>query len=181
MVERLRSVLREHLLRPENLVLVLVVLAAAIGFTWGLPGGDSWAADSISPRSCGLGAIVNTYWPGHYDNRPPLYLAILTVVSLPWMALAVARGGIDMGQLEDELIKPLPMTGIELAARLITLMMAVGIVNNTMRLWGRLAGCPAANRGGADRRDQRDLRLLRPYRHCRHPVAVLADVVPCGG
>ena len=144
MVERLRSVLGERLLQPETLVLALVVLAAAIGFAWGLPGGDSWAADSISPRSCGLGAIIETYWPGHYHSRPPLHMAILTVASLPWMALAVARAGTDMGQLADELIKPLPMTGIELAARFITLMMAVGIVNNTMRLWGRLAGRPAA-------------------------------------
>lgn len=139
MVERLRGVLQ-----PESVVLVLVALAAAIGFAWGLPGGDSWAADSISPRSCGLGALVETYWPGHYHSYPPLHMAILTVVSLPWMALAAARAGTDLGQLEAELIKPLPMTGIELAARLITLAMAVGIVNNTMRLWGRLAGRPAA-------------------------------------
>jgi hypothetical protein len=125
-------------------VLVLVALAGAIGFAWGLPGGDSWAADSISPRSCGLGAIVETYWTGHYHDRPPLHMAILTIVSLPWIALAVARAGTDLGQLADELIKPLPMTGIEVTARLVTLVMAIAIVNNTMRLWGRLAGRPTA-------------------------------------
>lgn len=143
MVERLWAVLRARALQPESLVLLVIVFAAAIGFAWGLPGGDSWAADSISPRSCGLGAIVETYWMGHYHTYPPLHMAILSVVSLPWMTLAVTLAGADIGLLQDELIKPLPMTGIEVAARLITLAMAVGIVNNTIQLWGRLAGRPA--------------------------------------
>ena len=129
-----------RLLQPERLVLALVALAGLIGFAWGLPGGSSWAADSISPRSCGLGAIVETYWWGHYHDRPPLHMAILTIASLPWMALAAARAGTDLGQLGNELVKPLPMTGIEVVARLIALAMAIGVVSNTMRLWGRLAG-----------------------------------------
>ena len=130
--------------RPEALVLLLVAIAGAVGLAWGLPGGHSWAADSISPRSCGLGAIVETYWPGHYHERPPLHMLVLTVLSLPWIGLAVAQVGVDPDRLTHVLIEPLPMTGIEITARLVTLAMAVGVAASTMRLWRRLAGRQAA-------------------------------------
>ncbi|HEY4015134.1 MAG TPA: hypothetical protein VGM06_17440 [Polyangiaceae bacterium] len=115
-------------------------LALLVGLGWGLPGTDSWAADSISPRSCGLGAIVETYWPGHYHHYPPLHMAILTGWSLPWMALAAARVGMGRDALAAEIIRPLYMTGIEIGARLITAAMAFGVLRATMVLWTRLAG-----------------------------------------
>jgi hypothetical protein len=122
--------------------LVLAGFAAAIGagFTWGLPGPDTWAVDSISPRSCGLGAIVETYWPGHWHHYPPLHMAILTVVSLPWMSLALHRAGAGLDALSTELLKPFYMTGIEVGSRLVTAVMALAIVANTMRLWQRIGG-----------------------------------------
>lgn len=125
---------------PAAAVELGLALAIAVGFCWGLPGSDSWAADSISPRSCGLGAIVETYWPGHYHHYPPLHMAVLTLLSLPWMGLAASRAGLGMDALGAELVKPLYMTGIEVASRLVTAAMAVGIVRNTMTLWTRLAG-----------------------------------------
>ncbi|MGA3120818.1 MAG: hypothetical protein ABSF69_08630 [Polyangiaceae bacterium] len=125
---------------PQVAVVVLAAAAMGVGITWGLPGSDSWATDAISPRSCGLGAIVETYWPGHFHTYPPLHMAILTVLSLPWMAAAAVRVGTGVGALSDELIKPLYMTGIELGARAVAIAMAVGALCNTMRLWARLAG-----------------------------------------
>src|SRR5579859_3886072 len=128
-------------LRPtERLVLGGFALSIAIGFTWGLPGSSSWAVDSISPRSCGLGAIVETYWPGHFHTYPPLHMALLTVLSLPWMAAAALRVGLDVDALRGELIKPLYMTGIEVGARLLAATMALAIVATTMRWWTRVHG-----------------------------------------
>jgi hypothetical protein len=126
--------------RPEGLVLAGFAAAIAVGCSWGLPGSDAWCADSISPRSCGLGAIAETYLPGHYHTYPPLQMAILTVVSLPWMLLAIARVGFDRDALGHELIEPLYMTGVEAGSRLVTAVMALAILWNTMRLWTRLAG-----------------------------------------
>jgi hypothetical protein len=125
-------------LSPENGVLGAFVVAVAVGFAWGLPGTTSWAADSLSPRSCGLGAIAETYTPGHFHVYPPLHMALLTLLSLPWMALAAARVGTSIDSLGGELIQPLYMTGIEVSSRLLTLAMGLGVLEATMTLWTRL-------------------------------------------
>ena len=125
---------------PERAVLGGFALAIAVGFTWGLPATSTWAVDSISPRSCGLGAIVETYWPGHFHTYPALHTALLTILSLPWVALAALRVGLGREDLGVELIKPLYMTGIEVSARLVAAAMALAIVWNTMRWWTRIQG-----------------------------------------
>jgi hypothetical protein len=126
-----------------HLLLAAYAIAIAVGFFWGLPASDSWAADSISPRSCGLGAIAETYRPGHFHTYPPLHMVCLTLLSAPWVALAACRVGwarLHMDTLTDELIKPAYMTPIEIGSRLVTAAMAMAIVWNTMRLWFRLGG-----------------------------------------
>src|SRR3984957_9921020 len=111
-VVALRAAWRD-LRTPERAVLGAFALSIAVGFTWGLPSSSTWAVDSISPRSCGLGAIVETYWPGHFHTYPALHTGLLTLLSLPWIALAAARVGLGREGLGAELIKPLYMTGIE--------------------------------------------------------------------
>jgi 4-amino-4-deoxy-L-arabinose transferase-like glycosyltransferase len=132
--------MRERLRDPAVVVLLALGIAIAVGSWWGLPGSDSWIADAVSPRSCGLGAIVETYWPGHFHKYPPLHTALLTVLSLPWIGLAASRAGTGIDTLGAELVKPLYMTGIEVSARLVAAAMAVATVGGTMALWGRLAG-----------------------------------------
>jgi hypothetical protein len=126
--------------RVEAFVLVAFGVFVAVGLTWGLPGPDTWCVDSMSPRSCGLGAIAETYRPGHFHTYPPLHMAILTLISLPWMALAACRVGTSADLLGAELLHPLYMTGIEVGARLVAAAMATGVVWNTMRLWKRIGG-----------------------------------------
>jgi hypothetical protein len=132
--------MRAKLRSPEALVVVLFLVVVGAGAGWGLPGSDSWAADSISPRSCGLGAIAETFTPGHFHIYPPLHMLLLTVLSLPWMGLAALRVGADVGALGRELIKPQYMTPIEVSARLVTALMALGVLRNVYVLWTRLAG-----------------------------------------
>ena len=125
---------------PRFIVLALFFAACVVGIGWGLPGTDSWASDAISPRSCGLGAIALTYTPGRFHIYPPLHMAILTVLSLPWIGIAAANAGSGEEALAHELVKPLYMTGIEIGARAVAIAMALGIVMSTMRLWTRLGG-----------------------------------------
>jgi hypothetical protein len=138
--ESLTATLKRAAREPEAVVAAVFALSIAVGFTWGLPGPDTWAVDSISPRSCGLGAIVETYTPGHWHHYPPLHMAILTVVSLPWMAAAAHRVGLSAAALGPELLKPFYMTGIEVCSRLVTAAMALAVALNTMRLWARIGG-----------------------------------------
>ena len=143
MVERLRAAAAaawRGLGAPERAVLAAFAVAIAVGFAWGLPNSNTWAVDSISPRSCGLGAIVETSRPGHFHTYPPLHMAWLTVLSLPWIGLAALRVGPDLDALGGELIKPLYMTGIEVSARALAAAMALGVVWNTVRWWTRVHG-----------------------------------------
>ncbi len=126
--------------RAEACILAAFGVFVAVGLTWGLPGPDTWCVDSMSPRSCGLGAIAETYRPGHFHTYPPLHMAILTLISLPWMGLAASRVGTSVELLRAELLHPLYMTGIEVGARLIAAAMGTGVVWNTMRLWQRIGG-----------------------------------------
>jgi hypothetical protein len=139
-LERIVRAARRDLGAPELTLLAAFAVAIAVGFTWGLPGSNTWAVDSISPRSCGLGAIVETYWPDHFHTYPPLHTALLTLLSLPWLGLAALRVGVGREVLGAELIKPLYMTGIEVSARAVAAVMASGILWNTIRGWSRLQG-----------------------------------------
>ena len=129
---------------PRAWLVAAAVVFASVGLTWGLPGSDTWAEDAISPRSCALFAIAQTYLPGHYHQYPPLHMALLTLTSLPWVALAAARVGIDRATLESALIEPRTMTPVEICARLVALAMFAGMVWNVTALFTRIAG----KRGG---------------------------------
>jgi len=130
---------------PRAWLVAAAVIFASVGLTWGLPGSDTWAEDAISPRSCALFAIAQTYLPGHFHQYPPLHMALLTLTSLPWVATTIARmGTADGAALEAALIAPSIMTPVEVCARLVALAMFAGIVWNVTTLFTRIAG----KRGG---------------------------------
>jgi hypothetical protein len=114
-------------------VLLATAILTAVGIWWGLPGSESWAADAISPRGAGLGAIVETYAPGHHHIYPPLHMLLLTVLSLPVLGWGVATAGTSPAALEAALIQTGPMTVIEVIARIVAVAMTVGVVHFTMR------------------------------------------------
>lgn len=134
---------------PFTWIVALFVLACLVGSHWGLPCTDSWHNDALSPRPCALGAVTETWVPGHFFRYPPLQTLLLTVLSLPFILVGLARapsGGQDA--LLRELIEPRYMTGVEVVARLVTLGMAVGVLVHVRRLvgrvWGERAGDAAA-------------------------------------
>ena len=125
---------------PDVWIVGGFAVAALVGIGWGLPGSDAWAADAISPRAAGLGAIAETYLPGHHHQYPPLHMLLLTLLSLPFMGIAAVRSAGGTDALARELIEPFYMTGIELGARLAAVAMGVGVVVSTLRLWTRIGG-----------------------------------------
>ena len=103
-------------------------------------------------------------------------MALLTVLSLPWMGLAASRVGAGIDALGAELIKPLYMTGIEASARLLAAAMAIATLRWSMAHWGRLAGPRARLAAGAVIATNAILRPLRAHGQHRCPVSLLAHV-----
>jgi 4-amino-4-deoxy-L-arabinose transferase-like glycosyltransferase len=67
-------------------------------------------------------------------------MALLTILSLPWMVAGALRVGVSPDAFEPELVRPLYMTGIEISSRLLSAAMALGVVSCTARLWTRICG-----------------------------------------
>jgi hypothetical protein len=93
--------------------------------------------------------VVETWRWGSFFRYPPLHLLVLTVLSLPWILLGVARAGTGQDALMHELIEPRYMTPIDLTGRLVALVMAVGILVNVRRLVSRVWGDRAGNAAAA--------------------------------
>jgi hypothetical protein len=123
----------------EKSVLVFALLNASVGVWWGLPGHESWAADSISPRSIGLLALAETYRPGHHHIYPPLHTWLLTVLTLPVHLWTLAHAGSHAEAFTAAMIRPGPMTTIELVARAVCIVMLAASVRLVMLLFGKAA------------------------------------------
>lgn len=132
---------------PLTWVVAVFILLCLGGANWNLPCTDSWHNDALAPRPAGLGAVVETWHPGHFFRYPPLQLLALTVLSLPWILLGVLRAGTGQDALLRELIEPRYMTPIDIIGRVVSLALAVGVVVNVRtlvtRLWGDRAGLAA--------------------------------------
>jgi hypothetical protein len=119
-----------------------------IGIGWGLPGSDGWDDDGIAPRDFLVGAC-RTYWPPHYFTYPPVHLVLLAILTLPVTLIGLARAASwSPHDVVAELIRVPYMTMFAVVARVVTALMAIGIVCTVARiveeLWGRRAGIWAA-------------------------------------
>ncbi|CAN5539336.1 hypothetical protein BH09MYX1_BH09MYX1_07840 [soil metagenome] len=125
---------------PFTYVALVFALACAVGATWDIPCTDSWSNDEVSPRASMLGAVFETWTPGHYFRYPPLHVLGLTVVQSPLILVGVLRAGADRAAIEAELIQPGYMTIAAIIGRLVSFAMALGFVWNVRRLFARLGG-----------------------------------------
>ena len=108
------------------LVLGVIVLHA-VGIGWGLPASDGWDNDGVAPRDF-LPGLAETFTPGHFYTYPPVHLAILALFTLPIVLLGAARAPTPaLPDIVNELLKPGYMTAIAVTARLVSLLMSVGI------------------------------------------------------
>lgn len=111
-----------------RIVLVVVAVLHAVGISWGLPASDTWDNDGVAPRDF-LPGLAATYTPGDFYTYPPFHLALLAVLTAPVTAVAVARAGSTrVPDVLREIIQPPYMTAMALTARIVALLMSLGIV-----------------------------------------------------
>jgi len=142
--ERARAALRFVRERPElGLLLVLTAATRLWGLGWGLPASDGWDNDGIAPRDA-LAGLVETFTPGHHFTYPPVHLALVTLLSLPfWLPPLLRLPSFKPEVVVPAMLDPQVMTGVAYVARLITVCMSLGCVLLTYRLAER-----ASNRTG---------------------------------
>lgn len=113
---------------PLLWILVAVLVLHGVGIGWGLPASDGWDDDGIAPRDFLVGT-AETYWPGHFYTYPPVHLLLLALLTLPVSVTAALRAhSLAPHDLVAEFIRVPYMTAFALTARLVTLLMSVGIV-----------------------------------------------------
>lgn len=115
------------------------ILAAALllrlpGLGWGLPGPDGWDDDGVAPRDFLVG-VVQTYQPGEFFRYPPVHLLLLSFVTLPiWLVGLLKATALTPQALVHEFIQPPYMTMFAVIARLVTVLMSLGVVALMARL-----------------------------------------------
>ena len=139
--------IRSLIVRAPKSPLAWILFAAfvlhVIGIGWGLPGSDAWEDDGIAPRDF-LTGTYETYRPGHYFTYPPVHLLGLTVLTSPVWGLAIARApSLSRADVIASVIQVPTMTVLTVVARLVSEMMALGIIYFLAKLaeevWGRRA------------------------------------------
>jgi hypothetical protein len=115
---------------PLSLRVVVLVVAVvhALGLSWGMPASDAWDNDGVAPRDF-LPGLASTYTPGDYYTYPPFHLALLALLTLPvTIAAAVKAGSTHVPDVLREIIHPPYMTAMAMTARIVALVMSLGIV-----------------------------------------------------
>ncbi len=119
---------REHV--PIALVLLASLLLNLAGLTWGLPNYLDWAPDSVAPYRV-LQALFFRFSNGWWDKYPPVHLALIGVLYLPYLLYLKLSGGIGTPSryFPFGLTDPLrTVTDLILIARVVSVLMGTGIV-----------------------------------------------------
>jgi hypothetical protein len=114
---------------PRSLrwVLVGAVILHGLGLSWGMPASDGWDNDGIAPRDV-LPGLASTFTRGDFYTYPPLHLVLLALLTAPWTVAAVVRAGsTHVPTVIHEILAPAYMTAFAMAARLVALVMSLGI------------------------------------------------------
>lgn len=129
-------------------ILALALALRLAGLFWGLPAADGWDDDGFAPRNF-LTALALTYKPGAFFTYPPLHAFILAILSLP-AALAALWHAQTFSQADivSEFTKPQYMTVFAIVARLVNVVLSLGLItivgHMAQMLAGRRAGLLAA-------------------------------------
>ncbi len=126
--------------RTERFVLLGVAILHVVGIGWGLPASDGWDVDGVAPRDF-LPGVLKTFTPGDYFTYPPLHLLLLTVLTLPATLVALIRAPSLSQQDVVEVFLHVPlMTTFAMAARVVSLLMSLGIVLAVGRMASAIFG-----------------------------------------
>lgn len=111
-----------------RVVLFVVTVVHGLGLSWGMPASDAWDNDGVAPRDF-LPGLASTYTPGDYYTYPPFHLALLALLTAPvTITAAVKAGSTRVPDVLREIIEPPYMTTMAMTARIVTLLMSIGIV-----------------------------------------------------
>lgn len=125
--------------RGVRAALAFCLLLHVVGITWGLPSSDAWDVDGVAPRDF-LPGLAQTYSPGEFYTYPPLHLALLAVVTAPVTLVAVLRAAhLDVPSVMHVILAPPYMTAMTAIARVVTLLMSLGIVLTLTRIAEEIA------------------------------------------
>jgi hypothetical protein len=126
-MRRLGGVLAE--LEPhERWLLLGIAILHVTGIGWGLPASDGWDVDGVSPRDF-LSGMVKTVTPGDYFTYPPLHLLLLTILTLPVTLVALVRApSLSPHDVIQTFVQVPVMTSFAFAARVVSLLMSLGVV-----------------------------------------------------
>jgi hypothetical protein len=115
---------------PLGVRVALLVAAVLHGWelSWGMPASDAWDNDGIAPRDV-LPGFAETFTPGSYYTYPPAQLILLTGLTLPVTLLAAARAGTTrVPDVIRVILAPGYMTAFTMTARIVCLLMSLGVV-----------------------------------------------------
>lgn len=143
------AVTLEALRSPLAWVAVFALFLRVVGLTWGLPASDGWDNDGVAPRDF-LPGLIETFTPGHYFTYPPAHLALLSLLTLPVSIVIAARApSWTAHDVIHEAIQVPYMTIFAVAARIVSLLMSIGIVIGIAKIAQSVAGRRAGACAGA--------------------------------
>jgi hypothetical protein len=120
--------MRALLRHPLFWILAAAASLRLAGLFWGLPASDGWDDDGFAPRNF-LTALALTWKPGSYFTYPPLHAILLAVLTLPGIAIALLHApSFHQADVIGEFTKPGYMTYFAVTARLVSLVMSLGII-----------------------------------------------------
>jgi hypothetical protein len=120
-------------------VLLLVAVVHGLGLSWGMPASDAWDNDGVAPRDF-LPGLASTYTPGDFYTYPPFHLALLALLTAPVTIIAAVKAGSTrVPDVLREIIQPPYMTAMAMTARIVALLMSLGIVLAVAKLAEEIA------------------------------------------
>ena len=124
-----------------------ILAAAAVlrltGLAWGMPASDGWDDDGFAPRNF-LTALALTWKPGSFFTYPPLHAIALAIPSLPMAIIALLHApSLTQSGVVGEITKPVYMTYFAGTARLINLVMSLGIIACAGQMARQISGARA--------------------------------------
>jgi 4-amino-4-deoxy-L-arabinose transferase-like glycosyltransferase len=143
MSDRLRG-LRRFCASPLGLILLGTLAVRMFGIGWGLPASDAWEEDGIAPRDFLVGTY-ETFLPGQYFTYPPVHLITLSILTAPaWGWTLLHARSFAQADVVSAMTQVPTMTILTVVARLVSELMAVGIVFSLAKIAEEIRGPRAA-------------------------------------
>jgi hypothetical protein len=152
MIARLVSLSKTALRSPLAWVVLVAAVIRLVGVGWGLPASDGWDNDGVAPRDF-LAGLVETFTPGHFYTYPPVHLLLLALLTAPVTIVALVRApSLAPADVVGEIVKVPYMTANAYVARLVSVVMSLGLLVLVARIAAELRAGPDGDAKGPEAR-----------------------------